>query len=156
MKKFALLMLAALLTACGTIKPAVDATDGKAFGIVPDSLLAPFAGKVNKQAESWLNQQADMAKLAAFIPVGTPLNYGIRLKGTKDAWINLADYEQVMWLDPVVTSLTLSAPDTGRRVTLRPVISPTVPAVPDSPPVGGGAVGDPLDAEVNSTLEVVK
>lgn len=142
----------------------MDATDGMVLGIVPDKVAAEFAGKFSPEAATWLSQQADMAKLAQAFPAGTPLHYGIREKGKPEGWIDLANYEQVMWFDPIVRTLAMPAPDLGGRVRPVPVIpmgeKPVVVTVAPSTGSGQGPAADvpavtpPPAAEVTNSVAV--
>jgi len=166
MKYIALALAALMLAGCGktgALDQRFNATDGKIAGIIPDEAAAPIVAKAYKPAGDWLSQQADMARLYHAMPEGLVLNYGIRLKGTEDGWVDLSNYEQVYWFDPIVSALTMSAPNFGSRVRPTPVIakkplSSAVPAAEASPPpVGGnGAADDLLNGDANSTIEASK
>lgn len=161
--------VAMLLSACATPPMLSSAKpDGKVMGVVPVEAFAPAVDYANKDAGNWVRQYGEGMKFLAAVPPGHPVHYGIRLRGTKDQWLDLSQYEQLWWMDPVVSSLTLTAPALGNRVTLQPVLpvqgpveSPSggggpVPPVStgSSPGTTGGSSSDPLDGEINSTITV--
>lgn len=140
----ALLAAGLFLTGCVTsqvkqqIEGRMDATDGKAFGLVDDSQLEKLAGKFGMSgAEKWLHQYQQMMHFYNSIPADANIDLWLQQKSTgrRLAWDDVELQGNMSWSSKVSPAI----PNFGNRNPVR-IINPdnstqTLPSVTNDLPI---------------------